>query len=125
MWALALYIDPKSKLTTLSNQEKISIIRQDYLPDWTPNTEDVELYKNILLTKAQKMLLLWEEKIEERTKLIGSLPYNLENLDTLDDMMSKSPKIWEGYEKIRKLLSEEEATSYGGAQESLTEQGII
>jgi hypothetical protein len=68
---------------------------------------------------------MWEEKIEERSELIKALPYNPENLDTLDDLLSKSPKIWEGYDKIKKLFLEEETTNYGGAQDSLSDQGLI
>lgn len=125
MWCLALFTDPKSKLSALPRAQKLEIIQKDYAKDWLPDPTLEALYKDLLLTKAQRMLLLWEEKLEERSALIGSLPYNLENLDTLDDMMSKSPKIWEGYDKIKKLLEQEESTSYGGAQESLTELGLI
>lgn len=43
----------------------------------------------------------------------------------LDKMMSNTDKMWKQYMVCLKDVEDEEATTLGGSQESLSEQGVI
>ena len=64
-------------------------------------------------------------KLEERANFIASLSYTADTFELLDKMMSASSKMWEQYLKCLKDVEAEQGITMGGAQESLSEKGLI
>ena len=126
MWALTLIYHPESPYADFTFSTKRDIVFKEY------NTSDEELspiiqqFKSAILTKPQKFLIEWEEKLEERQAYLHSLPYNSENIDSLDKAMANSEKLWKVYLNAKKEVDQEiSATAQGGVIESAQEQGII
>ena len=128
-WAIALFTDPSSKFTNTEESYRKQLIEEDYLqfkPDWDSLIPYIELYKKLCLSKPKRFLAEWEKKLEQRSQFIASLPYNEENYEVLDKMMSNTEKMWKQYMNCLKSVEEEEAEhTFGGAKESLTEQNVI
>lgn len=129
MWAVMLYCHPDSKLFNESPLDRTRIIDKDYLSkplDWKKYSDLIKFTEQKVLTKAQKLLRTWEQKLHERDDLIASVPYDLSTYEALDKMLAVTPKLWDQYFSILKLLQAEEETHVRGDQEeSLTEKGLI
>ena len=133
MWAVALHADPESRLFKIGKESKENIIYNDYIKSkkedfsWDVVKEHIEAYKKLYLTQAQRSLVDWEEKLEERGKFLKGVPYTLEDGDTLDKMLAATSKLYDHYEKILERLADEEAEGQtkGGRIESISEKKII
>lgn len=130
MWALLLYIHPKSKFFNESPSTRLKLIQQDYLQDPSFSLSDysqtLDRIKSLILTKAERSLALWEQKLSERDALIAEIPYTLENFEVVDKLVTNSQKLWDQYFKIQDALSKESETKVeGDIEESLTEKGLI
>lgn len=131
MWAVALFLHPDSKFANTDEEYRKTLIISDYYEDMDfespPYSAVAEVFTHLCLTKPQKFLKDWEEKLEERAKFIASLPYNETTYELLDSMMSKTERMWKQYMNCLKDVEDEKTKShtFGGAQESLTEQGLI
>lgn len=126
MWALCLYYHPKSKYYSLDHKSKLLLIEKDYLKSpllLDQYTSTIEKIKLFLLTKPERALLNWEQKLEERDTLISSIPYNAETFEMLDKLMTNNDKLWKSYITIRKQVDEtEEGTSQGDIELSFLEK---
>lgn len=130
MWALLLYAHPESKYYSQEPSTRLSLIRKDYLNDSSftiePYSSTIEKIENFLLTKPQRLLASWEQKLEERDLFIKSLPYDASTFEMLDKMMASSYKMWQNYKDIYDLfLKEKESKIHGSVVESLSEQAIL
>lgn len=129
MWALMLYIHPKSKYQGLDDRSKITLIESDYLG------KSLELDKmqltldkigTHLMSKVEYLLAGWERKLEERDAFMYSKPYDEDTFEMLDKMMAATAKMWDQYLSIRKKAIEEETTQTEGDIElSLSAKGVI
>lgn len=126
MWALLLYHHPKSKYYPLDHKSKLFLIEKDYLHSplkLEDYTSTITKIKEFLLTKPERSLANWEQKLEERDTLIASIPYNAETYDMLDKMMSNNDKLWKTYLAILKQVTQEdEGTSQGDIELSFLEK---
>lgn len=129
MWSIALFADPDSKFSNTSQEFRQQLISEDYYdPDWKdPATQEaISLYEKLVLTKAEKFLVDWEKKLEERANFIASLPYNEQTYELLDSMMAKTERMWKQYMNcLKDVEDEKQQHTFGGAQESATEQGLL
>lgn len=129
MWALCLQIHPDSKFFNLTDDTRKELISQDYFEvDWEDEEVEKHLEKlhELVLSKQEKFLVNWAKKLEEREAFIGSLEYNSETYEMLDKMMAGTQKMWTQYMKcVEDVNKEKQESTFGGAQESLTEKGII
>ena len=148
MWALFLYYHPKSKFFNESPATRLKLIKSDYLNEHsTSGPVDVPLnpkskkgaafvldeyrtiadkIKQFVLSKAERSLLLWEQKLHERDALIAEIPYTMDNFEDLDKLVTNSGKIWDQYFKIQDQLSKEQETrTEGDIEESLSEKKLI
>lgn len=131
MWSVALFLHPDSKFANTDPSYRQELITSDYFPEMdfesAPYPAVAEVFSHLCLTKPQRFLKDWEEKLEERARFIASLPYNETTYELLDSMMSKTERMWKQYMNCLKDVEDEKAKShtFGGAQESLTEQGLI
>lgn len=131
MWAICLYAHPtKSKFYNLPKNRRLELITEEYYPypDFvTKHADLVDAFSKHCITRSQRILIAWSDKLDERTELLLETPYTIENSKELDDMMSKTPKLWEAYKMCLADLEAEENKGkvMGGEQESLSESGMI
>ena len=128
IWALIMDFHPKSLYKNLDSGVRRAILSDEYLGfelDWEKHSSDIELLKKFILTKPEQYLVAWEQKLDERQQFIASKPYDSSTYEMLDKMMANTDKMWKQYMVCLKDVEDEEATTLGGAQESLSEQGII
>lgn len=130
LWALILDTHPKSDFAELEPVERRNLISQDYLQDdkftWEAYKDTIAKLKKTLLTRVERLLKNWEDKLEERDAFIHHTPYNAETMDMLEKAMKETYKMWDNYDKVIKAFQkQEEDTSLGGAQESLAERGLL
>lgn len=131
MWAIYLVIDPNSKFARLPQELKEEEVINNYLKidnfKFSDYEEYIIAYKELLLTKTQRLYIEWENKLEERNKFIAEYKYDIDTFEMLDKMMASTSKMWEQYFKIKDQMIEEENKSQlkGGRKESKSERGEI
>jgi len=121
MWAVYFKIHPKSDFYNLSNKD--AIIKTKWLKDdnfdWSEYESIIELFKESILTQAQKSLILWDETLKKRDEFVHSQDFTLDEYsesgkiikgtaDQLDKMLANTSKLYAEYFKIKKQLSDEE-----------------
>jgi hypothetical protein len=150
MWAISAFYDPKSPYVDIPEDKtfensKSRVISKDLFGDseWLYNREGElkehrDLYEELMLTPAMRSLRVWEKKIKERDSVLEETPYMVgmtddngklvgSNVEVLDKMFERTPKLWDQFFKIQEALSNEEAGNSvkGGSLESLTDTGEI
>lgn len=127
--AIYLIYHPNSQLYSLPLKDKISIVEKDFLQDtFIPlNYEStIDKFKKLVLTKAQRSLTNWEDKLEERDAFMASISYDEGTYEMLDKMMMQTSKMWDQYHAILKIFNEEAQTQVrGNVEESLVEKGVV
>ena len=128
MWAIYLFCDIKSPKIRLRKDEREEDIKKYFLRDETFSFEQynglVEAYPKVVMTKIQRELKVWHDKIEERSKLLEGMAYSLDTFEALDKMLKDSKPIWDAFGKVYKEYQEEniETRARGGREESFTEK---
>jgi hypothetical protein len=128
MWAVFLLCDTNSPKSRLRKDEREEDIKLYYLEDekfdFSKYSELVEEYPKVVLTKIQRELKSWQDKIEERNKFIEKQTYNERSFEMLDKMLKESKPIWEAFGKIYKEYQTEniETRARGGREESFAEK---
>ena len=84
----------------------------------------IDAYPKVVLSKIQRELKVWHDKIEERNKFLESVTYDMNTFEALDKMMKDSKPIWEAFGKVYKEYQEEniETRARGGREESFSEK---
>ena len=153
-WCIKLIWNRKSDFYNLpeaGENNKIDLVFGDYLGNakyYHENKEKVEGLRAFYLmsteTVAIRTLRGIEEKLLERDRFLRNTPYDegtdlsdpdsvlldvanwAKRIDTIDKMMANTEKMYNLYEKARKVVTQEEqVTAMGGAQESLSDAGGI
>ena len=97
MWSVALFLHPDSKFSNTDEDYRKTLIISDFYEDMDfenpPFPAVQEVFSHLCLTKPQRFLKDWEQKLEERAKFIASLPYNETTYELLDSMMSKTERM--------------------------------
>lgn len=128
MWAIFLFCDIKSPKIRLRKDEREEDIKKYFLKDDTFSFEYhqdlIDAYPKVVMTKIQRELKVWQDKIEERNKFLETVSYSLDTFEALDKMMKDSKLIWESFGKIYKEYQDEniETRARGGREESFTEK---
>lgn len=133
LWAIAFLLDKgqDNMWRNVSEKDAKILIKDEYLKMKDFKFEDYEeqmnAYKRHLMTAAERSLLAWERKMEERDDFIKSTPYDLDTLPKLDLAAAKTIDLFKNFSKIKEDLERESADGKlrGGAQESASEQGLI
>lgn len=131
LWALSLYLLPTSPYANMFFQDKKTVIQSIFSEtiDWDKILQYQDVFLNLTLPKAYRLLVTWEQQLEERFRFIQDIKYEDKNIDQIklkEEMLRNTHKLWEEYEKCRKLASAElDSSTEGGSIESLSESGII
>lgn len=133
MWAIYFAYNPNSKLYNLP--DKLKVIARDHLKDpkfkWSSVAKQVEVYKELVLTDAERALLKWNEIMIMRDQTIKDLyksaiaDRDVDTLVKIDKMMTTTPKMFEDYKKVKKDFEEEKTTKKGKKINSLSEEDEI
>jgi len=146
MWAISFIYHPKSdvyyvdgkeysvfkNMLDLKTDKEVHNIMEKY-------SDIIEAFIPAALTQAEKSLVAWENRLQDRDSFLAEQHYTFgynkveddvtyefkDNTKALDDMASKTAKLYEEYFKIRKDLNDEEAISKNKKIDSATATGDI
>lgn len=130
MWSISLLIHPDSKLSNLPYDERVALIQDSFFEDFDPSDykEEIELFKQLCMSRTERMLHAWEKKVDERVTFLDSLKYGEETHEMIDKIITTGDKLIKQLSTIREELEKErEKNEYvkGGGNLSLTDQGKI
>jgi len=139
MWAISLCYHPASDLYNLPDKEdRVFDMVKDKSFKLKDYEEQIELFKDMCLTQAQKSLESWDTRMRQRDVFLKDQEYNFDQYDDLgktikgtadqlDKMAANTGKLYQEFFKIKKELNEEEQTAKGkgGKNLSLSDSGEI
>ena len=130
MWTIALIYHPKSPFANLLEKDAIGIVEKDYYKDKFNKEaykEIVYQFNELCLSKARKLVRSWEDKLQQRSRFIDDMNYDLDSFEVLDKALINTQKLFEGYSKALAELSNDsdKGKTKGDAEESLAEKGLI
>ena len=133
MWAIHLHSHPESKLYNLPDKEEV--IARDFIKEkgfkWETYGELLELYRNVVLTPAERALQNWDEIMSLRDK--GVKEFYKEAIDAkdadiilkLDKALAATPKMFDDYKRIKESYEEEKTKKKGTKISSLSDSDEI
>ena len=133
MWAIHLHSHPESKLYNLLDKEEV--IARDFIKEksfkWETYKEHLELYRNVVLTPAERALQNWDEIMSLRDKGIKEFYVDaIEEKDAdvilkLDKALAATPKMFDDYKRIKESYEEEKTRKKGTRIASLSDSDEI
>lgn len=133
MWAIHLHSHPESKLYNLPNKEEV--IARDFINQkdfkWETYIDLLELYKNVVLSPAERALQNWDEIMTLRDK--GVKEFYIDALEAkdadiivkLDKVLSATPKMFDDYKRIKESYEDEKIKKKGTKIASLSDSDEI
>lgn len=133
MWAIALLVDNSeaNKFKNLLIQEKKDFLATDYIGDenfnWDEHEDLIKEYQRFSLSKLERSLHTYEEKLEDRTEFIRTTAYTLENAAALDKILSSTKTIFDLISKLKDDINKEASSgeTKGDMEESASELGLV
>jgi len=149
MWFVAGLVDGQSNYVEMLDDEdsvhgKHKTLSKDLFDDvlwWSKHKKSmlplIEMYEDMILTPATRAMKAWEIKMVERDEVFAATKYAIgqtdengkmvgSNVEALDKMFERTPKIWDAYFKIlAKIEGEGDDAVKGGSAESLGDTGEI
>lgn len=130
MWALVLYVHPRSKFAELDPATKESLIKKDFLEDPEFKFENylstIDKIQNYLPTTADRFISTWNKKLNEINSFLNSVTYTAETSEMLTKVMKDFYPMMKQYKEIvKEFQKEQEMQTLGGVEESLSEKGLI
>jgi hypothetical protein len=144
MWAIALCYHPSSDLYNLPDKEvRVFDMVKDKSFKLKDYTEYIKEFLDTCLSEAQKSLIAWDNRMKSRDGFLANQEYSFgyevrdeegslikvhkSNVKELDEMMSRTSRIYQEYFKIKKELNEEDQIKKGrgGKNLSLSDAGEI
>lgn len=132
MWAIAFCVKRDSPMYNLPNKWELAakdIVKKDI--NWDDYDDIVSMFKQSVLTQAERSLLAWEELMFKRDKYLKTQDYYFDKYATndngdnvltrtgqfvtikgtaeqLDKAFSTTPKMYSDFQKIKKEIEEDE-----------------
>lgn len=133
MWAICFLLDPSedNKFRGFPEEDRKELIITDFIQDSKFKFENyqkiIDWYTENRLTKVERELLNWRNKLEERSKFIADTSYSIETADALDKIMANTDKLFNQLERVEKQYQKEqiESKDKGGKEASLSDKGMI
>jgi hypothetical protein len=118
MWYIAFMndISVDNTMRNIPQVERKAILLEELGIDEINEAEltlAIKRYIELGETPAIKALKAWNDKIEERAKFLSETSYSLDNAETLDKLLSNTPKIYGDYQRVLKELTQEGGDSNG------------
>lgn len=133
LWAIALLVDNSdaNKFRNLSYEDKKQIISEDYLLDpkfkWEKYDNLIDKYAELSMSKLEKSLLIYEQKLEQRDKFVKDCVYKMDNAIELDKIINSTKGLFELIGKLKDQVKQEKesGTTKSGMVESALETGMF
>lgn len=139
IWAIYFKVHPKSEYYRLPNKEEVINTRWLKNPkfNWSNISPTVEIFKDTVLTQAEKSLVAWDEMMKKRDEFIHGQDFTLDEYDErgkivkgtadqLDKMLANTSKLYSEYFKIKKELADDEVKrGKGNKPESMSDSDEI
>lgn len=129
MWAIYMLEDPSSEFYRLPIDLRKQEIEVNYLKDekfkWNKYQTVIDGYPQLVFSKEKALFKIWSDKLEELTTHLKTLDFtNDKESDKALKIMDRMSKIWDGYEKVKtKMVEEDSKTNLrGGAKQSARER---
>lgn len=128
MWAVALFIDPKSKFKDLQVSGREELIIKDYNKNFSTKKSKniIDKWKQFL-SPAERQLIQLERILDERSVYIEGLKFDSQSGDEIEKRIKATRGLFEELARLKDMIAEEELDGIvkGGSQESLSEKGEI
>lgn len=134
-WAIVFFCEPDEEINIFfrfpEEERKVEIEQGLSLPtslwDDASVVRCIERYPMICLDSIGRGIKEYKEVLEKRATFLKTSPYNLDTMTQIDNALSKSPKIYDDFDKINKkfLEGKGESTLKGGRSKSATEKKMI
>jgi hypothetical protein len=133
LWAIALLLDngEDNKFRNLSYEDRRALIAEDFLNEpkfkWENYQKLMDGYYALHMSKLERSLNIYEQKLEERDQFIRTAKYNLDSAASLDKIISSTKGIYDLITKLRDEINKEKEqnTTKAGMEESAAEKGEI
>lgn len=129
MWGVVLMFHPKSDYSDIEFLDRLKFVKDDYLGDINFDLDELEeiidIFKKHCLTREQRFLSNLAKKLDERDAYLESLPYTIDNFETLEKALKNSKDIMNQYLVVKSLVEQEDDATYGSVVESASEKGDI
>ena len=140
MWCIVAIYDPSPEniYRNLEIDQTKEILARDFLQQpnfkWEKYKEELDFFKNQVLTPASRSLVTWEEIITKRDEAVKKFykkaidEEDIYQITELDKLIAATPKFFQDYNKIKQQFDEQEdSTKYGKGQriKSLSDDGSI
>jgi hypothetical protein len=129
MWAIYMLEDPDSQFYRLPVNQRKEEIENNFLKDnkfdWEKYKYVVDGYPSLVFSKEKYMFKIWSDKLDQLTSYLKDLDFSKEKeSEKALKIMKEMKPIWEGYEKVKgKMVEEESKTNLrGGAKQSSREK---
>lgn len=96
--------------------------------EWHPqkNEQVNKDFVNSCLTRTQRYVMKWGEKIDERIEFMSDTAYSEGTVAMLETMMKNNKAVTESYQlALATLYKEEEEQTFGAITESAAEMGLF
>lgn len=133
MWGIYYCYHPESRFFNLPT--KLDVIETSFIKNpkfkWDSVKDIVIIYKNLVLSDAERALVNWAEIMNMRDTSIKELyaaalkEGDVDELVKIDKMLANTPKMFEDYKKIKKDYEEEKTLKKGKRNKSLSDSGDI
>lgn len=130
-WAVFLFAESseRSLFWRLSEEDRKEALKEEFEVDFNDKLtkECIQYYQEECLSEIEKRLKQYEDFLLKRTDFLTSQEFSLEDAQEIDQMASRTKKIWDDYLKIKKEFEIEKKKSHvqGGRDLSAQEQGLL
>lgn len=130
MWGLSLLLHPDSILFNISITERRRIISAEYMHNEAFNWKEVDgyvqAYQKLVLSSAERQLMLWTRFMDEKTEFMSSLEYKT-SWEEIEKMLLSNGKLYSELQRITEQIEKQAADGAvkGDAEESASERGEI
>lgn len=132
LWAIAYCYCKESIIFSWTLENKLKWVASDIIKDpkvniLRDNKDIIDFFESIYDTPALRQLKIWNEKMDEKTKFLSSLKYNIGTFENIEKMLSSNVKLYSELERIQLSLEKEggDMKTKGNWEESLSEKEII
>lgn len=135
MWFVALCYHPTSSLSKLSPEVKLPMVSKDFMGQNTYYKAQEKTYEPMVgpfltctTTALERQLMVLEQKVEDRKKVVEAQVYDLSNYSDIDKMIQGADVLEKKVSEMRARITQEAqggTSSRGDKELSASEQGIM
>jgi len=133
MWAIHFCESLDSKYYNLPDKYKTitGTFLKDITVDWKQLDDIIEVYKEVVLSDAERGLSLWNETMRLRSRSLKEMYQDAfdgkdtDELVKLDKMLSTTSKMFDDYKKIKQDYEAEKLIKKGSGNQSMSDSDAL